>query len=260
MEILYGLQPIFKKLGRSFQQAAQPKWCRSEPEVAWFFYGHRLQLYRAARPHLGYDILIKWMKRKPGSGFVFTSNVDEAWLKAGLPPKRLCEVHGSINRLQCIDGESCGGHPSKAERIWRADDVVLSIDEKEGLCSDASIPRCRYCKQLARPNVVMFDDDTVVTDIINEQYFEMEKALVKARREALRICVIDIGSGTAIPTCRNQAERVARDFGADFVRLNPREPEFDNLPSKDNYVSLPLGAADGLSRIDVLLEAKLAVR
>jgi NAD-dependent SIR2 family protein deacetylase len=46
--------PPIAKLGLSFSEMANPKWFDQKPEMAWAFYGHRLNLYRATVPHRGF--------------------------------------------------------------------------------------------------------------------------------------------------------------------------------------------------------------
>src|SRR5881394_3773567 len=64
--------PAFEKLGLRFEQIANPHWFRRDPHLAWGFYGHRANLYRATKPHDGFDILLKWATAKKDF-FVFTS-------------------------------------------------------------------------------------------------------------------------------------------------------------------------------------------
>ncbi len=61
---------------------------RTDPALAWGFFGHRLGLYRSAIPHIGFKILKKWIERMPTGGFVFTSNVDGQFQKQALPKRR----------------------------------------------------------------------------------------------------------------------------------------------------------------------------
>jgi len=43
-----------------------------------------------------------------------------------------------------------------------------------------------------------------------------------------KVVVIDIGSGSMVPTCRRTAEGVAKMFsGGYLIRINPREPTLD---------------------------------
>src|SRR4051794_34794966 len=92
--------PAFEKLGLRFEQIANPRWFADDPHLAWGFYGHRLNLYRAMPPHKGFETLLRWARRK-GEYFVFTSNVDGHFQRAGFPDQRIIECHGSIQHVQC---------------------------------------------------------------------------------------------------------------------------------------------------------------
>ncbi len=52
--------PPIARLGISFYDMANPFWFKRDPELAWGFYGHRLNLYRATTPHGGFAILQRW--------------------------------------------------------------------------------------------------------------------------------------------------------------------------------------------------------
>ena len=67
----------------SFIDIANPDMFAEDPRTAWGFYGHRLELYRNTIPHEGFHILKKWAKEKENGAFVFTSNVDGQFQKAG---------------------------------------------------------------------------------------------------------------------------------------------------------------------------------
>src|SRR5437588_10989997 len=45
--------------GRQFSDLSTPHWFRTDPPLAWGFFGHRLNLYRAAVPHAGFGILLR---------------------------------------------------------------------------------------------------------------------------------------------------------------------------------------------------------
>src|SRR5580698_4818950 len=49
--------------GRRFSELSTPHWFQTDPPLAWGFFGHRLNLYRAAIPHDGFHILRSWMER-----------------------------------------------------------------------------------------------------------------------------------------------------------------------------------------------------
>src|SRR3954451_17423535 len=86
--------------GRRFSDLSTPHWFQTDPAVAWGFFGHRLNLYRAAVPHPGFEVLRRWAASRPLGAFVFTSNVDGQFQKAGFSESEVVEVHGSIHFLQ----------------------------------------------------------------------------------------------------------------------------------------------------------------
>jgi len=74
---------------------------------------------------------------QPHGYFVFTSNVDGQFQKAGFAPERIVECHGSIQHFQCA--ASC------TDEIWNADGETVKVDEGRStlwsLCLDAEIAR-----------------------------------------------------------------------------------------------------------------------
>ena len=106
--------PALRHHGFSFEDMANPTGFANTPTLTWGFYGHHLALYHETQPHAGYDILRKWSARMAHSAFVFTSNVDGQFQKAGFPPERVVECHGTIHNLQCI--QPC------TNEAWSADD------------------------------------------------------------------------------------------------------------------------------------------
>ena len=84
------------KLGLDFSEMASPKWFKENPKFAWAFYGHRLNLYRDAVPHNGFKMLLALVKEKNDNYFIFTSNVDGQFHKAGFNPDKFIIFNVSI--------------------------------------------------------------------------------------------------------------------------------------------------------------------
>ncbi|MCX6553710.1 MAG: NAD-dependent protein deacetylase, partial [Candidatus Aminicenantes bacterium] len=82
-EGFWNAYPPYRKLNLDFYDLANPEWFSTDSELAWGFYGHRLNLYRRTIPHPGFGLLLKWAMAKSGGYFVFTSNVDGQFQKAG---------------------------------------------------------------------------------------------------------------------------------------------------------------------------------
>ncbi len=225
--------PPFQQRGLSFVDVANPVWFDTDPEQAWGFYGHRYHLYRDTTPHAGFAILRRWGESRPGGHFVFTSNVDGHFQRAGFDENRLLECHGSIHHLQC--------HEACSERIWPADSLALSVDPAT-FRARSPLPRCPDCGGLARPNVLMFKDHRWLDERTQLQAANYARWLNGI--DTSRCVIVELGAGNAVPTVRYESE--TRD--GMLVRINPREAD---VPP--GGISIPLGALAALARIDALL-------
>jgi len=204
--------PPLAKLGLAFEEIANPAWFERDPALAWGFYGHRLALYRATSPHAGFGELLQWMRSKAGGGWVFTSNVDGHFQRAGFAESEVVECHGSIHHWQCA--EEC------RRSIWPAPASMSFTVDPTTCRAEGELPRCPDCGALARPNILMFQDAgwQPRRTVAQEQTFE---AWLKAHAMA-RLTVIELGAGAAITTVRRCSESLQR-AGATLVRINPRE-------------------------------------
>jgi NAD-dependent SIR2 family protein deacetylase len=225
--------PRYGELGLRFEELANPAWFREDPAMAWGFYGHRRNLYRRTRPHEGFEILRRWSERSRGGGFVFTSNVDGQFQRAGFDEHRVAECHGAIDWSQCTGGEGECAAP------FPADDAKIEIDE-ETMRAEEPLPRCPRCGAMARPNILMFGDWRWEPSRTAAQERRLEAWLASHASETL--VAVELGAGTAIPTVRSFCEATARGR---LIRINPREPQ-----TRRGGVELPLGALAALTQID----------
>lgn len=229
----------YQKLGLSFVDLANPKWFARDPELAWGFYGHRLELYRRTTPHAGFALLRAWSERCRDGAFVFTSNVDGQFQRAGFPDARIVECHGSLSHLQCT--RACGAG------IVTCDDVRIDVDEAT-FRARAPLPACPACGALARPNVLMFGDGEWDDRRTAAQVERMERWL--SMMDLGSVVVVECGAGTAVPSVRNFGDGLARQ-GATVIRINLREPEIHG-----SGIGLPLTALDALQRLDAMLGSR----
>jgi len=227
--------PPYERLGISFEDTANPEHFEADPAFGWGFYGHRLGLYRATVPHAGFGILRRWSEERGRPSFVFTSNVDGQFQKAGFDPERIVELHGSIHYLQCA--QFCH------DGIWENRETV---EVEEATMRARNLIYCPRCGQVARPNILMFGDIGWAPErsFAQKQRFE---AFLTEHQDA-RIVVIELGAGTAIPSVRRKSEVLAQLHGATLVRINPRESE-----GPEGTISVAAGALEGLLAVDMLL-------
>lgn len=238
--------PAVAKLGLSFAELANPAWFEEDPHLAWAFYGHRLNLYRSAAPHAGFGQLLEIGRSKASGYFVFTSNVDGQFQKAGFATDRIVECHGSIHHFQCI--APCG------DETWEATGETVLVEESTFRASDP-LPRCRNCPALARPNILMFGDGSWLRHRAEAQRERLARWLRELVTSSARLAVIELGAGTAIPTVRETSERVVERVGGTLVRINPREHDVPR-----GGIGLPFGAAEGVRRIRELIDTQARCR
>lgn len=229
--------PVYQRLRTSFVECANPAHFGTDPRFGWGFYGHRTNLYRNTIPHQGFALLRKWIERKRGDYFVVTSNVDGQFQKAGYDDEKILEVHGSIHWLQC--------QTPCSSRIW-PNRELFEIDESS-MRATGPLPICRECGKIARPNILMFGDWHWLAERTRLQERNFDRFL--GEHGDRRMVVIEMGAGSAIPTIRATSERIGWNLEqATVIRINPREPEI-----QAPHLSIPLGALEGLQRIDALL-------
>jgi NAD-dependent SIR2 family protein deacetylase len=228
--------PPYEKLGLNFVALANPRWFASDAALAWGFYGHRMNLYRATQPHPGFQILLKWARRMKHGGFVFTSNVDGHFQRAGFDPERIVEIHGSIEWLQCT--RNCTVEPFAVDPHKHS----VTIDQAT-MRAQEPLPSCPSCGGRARPNILMFGD---------WQWNELRTALQQERLRAwlmslrgARLVIVECGAGMAIPTVRLFCEEMAAAYDGTLIRINPREPE-----APDGHMSFAGGALETLAALD----------
>jgi NAD-dependent SIR2 family protein deacetylase len=226
--------PPYAKLGFDFASVANPRWFQEDPSLAWGFYGHRLELYRATVPHAGFAILLRWAECMPKGAFVYTSNVDGHFQRSGFDPLQVVEVHGTIGRMQCLGKCGIG--------IFSSDPYRVEIDALTMRAVEA-LPTCPDCGALARPNILMFGDRGWDWSESHNQSMRFETWLTTLKD--CRVVMIECGAGTAIPTVRLACEDLAERFDGRLVRINLRDPE---VPP--GQIGIPLGAMEALRAID----------
>ena len=232
VEGFWNAYPKARELGLRFEEMANPEWFERDPHLAWAFYGHRLHLYRDTAPHRGFQKLLKLSNSKKYKSFVFTSNVDGQFQKAGFKEDQVMECHGSIHHLQCIN--DC------QKKIWSAKQTIVKIEE--GFRAADPLPRCLDCGGIARPNILMFGDYRWNYSRTDAQRDRLVQWIDRLEEEGTRIAIIEMGAGTAVPTVRNTSEQIAKRFDVPLIRINPRE-------SQGAEIGIEMGAAEALDKI-----------
>ena len=226
--------PPLKDKDIGFTDIANPQWFFSDPKLAWAFYGHRLNLYKNTEPHEGFRLLLDLVKSKNNNYFIYTSNVDGHFQKAGFDKDKIYECHGSIHYSQCIHNDD--------GMIWRMRESSVEVDETKFIAT--KMPVCPECGCVSRPNIMMFYDHEFNAKRTLAQHKRYEEWLEQNKDS--RFVIIELGAGLAVPTIRNFGEKfVKRSKKATLIRINPR----DNYISEYIGINLKCGALDSLRQI-----------
>jgi len=135
----------YRQRGLEYDDVCRARWQAEDPALFFGFWGHCLNAYRRADPHEGYAILRHWCERAattraaaaaavaaatsaaegagacaaagataaaaawPPSHYVYTSNVDGLFARAGFDAGALHELHGSVERWAELPWRGAGG-------------------------------------------------------------------------------------------------------------------------------------------------------
>ena len=111
---------------------------------------------------------------------------------------------------------------------------------------DCKLPTCPVSGAPARPNVVMFGDDGVVMDVIEQQKAAFQAWLASVPKSA-RVAIVEVGAGKAIPTIRHTSEAVLRAHpAATLVRINLDDSD-SPAPLRERCISV--GGAGALEAL-----------
>ncbi|CAD8077613.1 unnamed protein product [Paramecium sonneborni] len=226
-------RPFQNKYG--FQDCANPGFLKSNPYLFWGFYGHRLELYTNTIPHEGFRILKKWCEKK--DYFIVTSNVDGQFQKAGFDQKKIYEIHGSIHTFQC----------TQCNKLYLANKYPkLKIDLQKFEAADP-LPKCEF-NHILRPNILMFNDWDWISTIYIKQEEYFNEFIKKYNNK--KVCVIEIGAGTAIPSIRLKGDRILNDIkDSILIRINPSE---NDAEENKKYYSIKKGGLEGIKSLNYL--------
>ncbi len=116
------------------EELASPDAFARDPKLIWDWYAWRREAVKSVRPNAGHYALVEIEKRIPKFTLI-TQNVDGLHRMAG--NRNVLELHGNIQRVRCADCYTIA-------EAWD--------DDTE------SVPRCKQCGGLLRPDVVWFGE------------------------------------------------------------------------------------------------------
>lgn len=177
------------------EDLATPQAFTRNPKLVWDWYAMRRNKIRGVQPNPAHFALAEIARLVPEFKLI-TQNVDGLHLKAG--SSDVVELHGNIHRVRC---SSCG----RQAQTWN--DVARDV------------PRCEFCGDLLRPDVVWFNES-------------LPRTALEFAVEAARNCQIFFSIGTSgIVQPAASLAYGARNRGAVVIEINtestPLTPKSD---------------------------------
>ena len=184
------------------------------------------------------EATVEMAKREEGNG------------NSGNGTARIGQTKGKGDRAHCLQHMPAG-----------LDQTGWNMPEK------GNWPRCGHCGALARPGIFMFGDFGWKYDMAQNARWELWREAVLELVEnttkdtddpPIQVCVLEIGCGVRVATCRNVAESAVEEVlqkggDATLVRVNPDYPEeAEGLEFQENTVSIRSG---GLFTLEKMNEA-----
>eukprot|EP00937_MAST-01D_sp_MAST-1D-sp2_P004496 g4496.t1 len=165
----------------------------------------------------------------------------------GVGEHAVCEVHGSLSRVQC-SGYAPGpggdaGEPC-SDALWPVDDRFLARLREE----PSWVPLCPACRRCClRPNVMIFDDWALVDSVLVAQRRRLTAFLDRfttraggavagpgvaagaVARDRHNWAVLEVGAGVVIPSIRMYAEELGNQGDGGLIRVNPSKRECESM-------------------------------
>ena len=140
---------------------ATPEAFARDPQSVWDWYRERRQRIGNAQPNAAHEAIAR-LAQHSNDFLLVTQNVDDLHARAGVPAKKMVQIHGNIFITRC----------SRCD--WRAelsDAETSNIRDHTGLAGarpstasneeeeeDHGLPTCPHCNALMRPGVVWFGE------------------------------------------------------------------------------------------------------
>ena len=229
----------------SYDEISSLKMWKENPELAWGFKANFYHIMNNLQPHEGYYHLLKNLKNKYDY-FVCTSNIDGYFFRAGYDPNKIYEVHGSVNNLQCMD-KNCN---IKNGVVRLEKEMVPKFDPNTFIASN--LPKCRFCKNMSRPNVSMFGDFEFYGKPYEHQRKRLNSWLNNLKKYNKSLVILEIGCGLNPHSLRMKNGKMMSgewkmpifDNNIGTIRINPND-----VRNEEKTVHLTIGAEIGLKKI-----------
>ena len=232
--------------------------------ISWGFILRMMNMFSTCKPHEGYDLVRKICEQKnmkrESSTFVFTSNIDGYFERAGFDRDSVYECHGSTNYLQCIDlckrraknevyhidefnKPKVDKEYNSCDRWWR--NIKFEKENLRVLNMDV-IPTCPSCAKILRPNISHVTDQPEDICYLRKRKQELKLLDWLRKNKNENVCIIEIGCGTSEHSLRDESELLLANTlsNGHLIRI---DPGCCDVP--EGHVGIKLGFKEALLEI-----------
>ena len=227
----------------AYDEISSLKMWKEYPQLAWGFKSHFYKLMNSLEPHRGYYELLDHINHRYDY-FVATSNIDGYFKRSGFDPDRIYEVHGSVNYLQCMN-KKCNelNGVSVAENLPEYDEETFIAK---------TLPQCKHCKNMSRPNVSMFGDVEFYGKPYEHQRKRLDEWFANIKKNNRKLLILEIGCGINPHSLRMSNGKMMSgewkmpvfDNNIGTIRINPTDEQSD-----EHTIHINTGAKEGIRHI-----------
>jgi NAD-dependent deacetylase len=196
------------------EDLATPEAFARDPRLLWEWYGWRRDVVMRCAPNAAHFALARAAAERDMT--IATQNVDGLHAAASTPERALVELHGSLFRIRCTACAWCA-----------VDRSVVDATSHE------TLPQCRACGALARPDIVWFGESLEPAHI--------DRTFSEAA--AADVCVVIGTSGIVQPSA--SLASITRHAGGAVIEVNPVETPITPIAT----VSIRGTAVDAVPRL-----------
>ena len=204
---------------------ATPEAFARDPQLVWEWYRERRQRIRNARPNAAHEAIAQ-LAQQTDEFLLVTQNVDDLHGRAGVPSKKMVQIHGDIFVTRCsrcdFAERGSGGSPeppqSQASKSKRGRLESIAPTSQRAV----DVPRCTRCNALMRPGVVWFGEQLPGNELERVDNFLDGGA-----------CDVVIVAGTTATFgyIMDWALHGSRD-GAELIEVNPEETSLSRFATR----------------------------
>ena len=204
---------------------ATPEAFARDPQLVWEWYRERRKRIRNARPNAAHEAIARLADRTE-EFLLVTQNVDDLHVRAGVPAKKIVQIHGDIFVTRCSRSD-WRVELSDAETNNIGDQIGLagvrpSTADIEEQNAEDGLPTCPKCRALMRPGVVWFGEQLPWNELERvERYLDSGACDV----------VIVAGTTATFGYIIDWALRGSRD-GAELIEVNPEETPLSRFATR----------------------------